>query len=342
MRSRLPRITIKNIAKKAGVSITTVSSALNDSRYVKKETKEKIIKIAKDENYEPSYIARAIRTRRTKTVAVLVPAITPAIDEIIQGIEKKLTECGYCLILINTRESINKEIEAINLIQERVIDGIIISGILGGKEDERNLVNKVKEIGKPTIFFDRYIEDNNYPFISADNRLGGEIAGEHLLKMGHNKIGILSYDSRIEIVERRREGFTEILKSAGIKSGFDLEIPAQASKLRESIDRNIKSLIQSGITAVFAISDILALNLIKSLYLKKIRVPEDISIIGFDNSYISELSIPGLTTIDYGLVELGEMAAGNLIEKLKTGRFNRRNIIIKPKLIERNSVKKIS
>jgi DNA-binding LacI/PurR family transcriptional regulator len=338
----LPRITIKNIAKKAGVSITTVSSALNNSRYVKKETKKKILKIAKDENYEPSYIARAIRTRRTKTVALLVPAIAPAIDELIKGVEQKLTESGYCLILFNTRDSIDKELEAINLIQERVIDGIIISGILGGKEDEESLVKRVKEIGKPTIFCDRYIQNTDIPFVSIDNKSGGKIAGEYLIKMGHKKIGILSYDPRIKIVKKRKEGFINALKDAGLEAGFVLEIPIQTENIKENIYKNKDFLLKSDLTAIFAVTDILALHLIKLLFLNKVKVPDDISIIGFDNSYFSEISIPGLTTIDHDLVNIGKIAAENLIYKLETNRFNKRKIIMKTKLIERDSVRRIT
>jgi len=335
----LGRITIKEIAKKANVSVSVVSYALNDSGYVKKDTKEKIKKIASENNYVPSHMARAIRTRKTKTIALVVPSFIPGFYELVKSIESRLSENGYCLVLFNTKNDLKREQEVIEIVKERIIDGIIISGVFGGQKDH-DIVEKIQGLEIPSIFFDRTVTRSDLPYVAIDNYLGGKIAGDYLIKNGHKDIGILLHNTEIEVFSKRREGFLDALNKGGIKLRFEMQVPSKTNTIEDYLKKNIGLFLDSGVTAVFAATDLIAINLISILKDNAVKIPDDISVIGYDNILFSRYITPKLTTIDHKLESIGIKVADNLINKLEKGKFNKKKIIIRPEIIIRDSVLK--
>jgi DNA-binding LacI/PurR family transcriptional regulator len=337
----LGRITIKEIAKKANVSVSVVSYALNDSGYVKKDTKEKIKMIARENNYVPSHIARAIRTRKTKTIALVVPSFIPGFYELVKSIESSLSEKGYCLVLFNTKNDLKRELQVIEIVKERIIDGIIISGVFGGDKNQ-DIVEKIQGLEIPSIFFDRIVSGSDLPYVAIDNYLGGKTAGDYLIKNGHKDIAALLHNTDIEVFAKRREGFIDALSSKAIKPVFEAIVPSKIKVIEEYLKENIGIFLDSKITAVFASTDLIAINLISILNGEGIKVPEDISVMGYDNILFSRYIMPKLTTIDHKLEKIGKIVADNLVNKLEKGKFHKKRIIIRPEIVIRDSVKKIN
>jgi LacI family transcriptional regulator len=293
-------------------------------------------------DYKPSYIARAIRTRRTKTIAIVVQSLKePGYEEIVQGIEEGLSRDNYGLQLFNARQNIDIENNILDTIKYRVIDGILISPVFGGRKDY-NLIEKIKELQIPTIFFNRFITDTEVPYVSIDDYHGGKIAAEYLISKGHKIISILSYDTNINIFNQRVKGFIDTLKKYSLKLKFKIEINTGIRNIRQEIEKKSKLLLEGDSTAVFATTDMIAIHLLSFLTEKQKIVPEDISIVGFDNIYFSSLTNPSLTTIDHNLYELGLIAADNIIYKLEKGTYKKRSVTLKPNLVERKTVKHIN
>jgi DNA-binding LacI/PurR family transcriptional regulator len=334
-------INIHSIAKEVGVSVATISRFFNNPDVVKENTKNKIIDVCKKYNYTPSKIARAITTKKTKLIAFIMPSLKdPAFIDIIAGAEKAMSKKGYILCLFNTRQNINREKDIVETIQSMNIDGVMFSCIYGNKEEEKFLLNLQKK-DIPIILVDRIIPEVNLPYVMHNDFLGGQIAAKFLMDNNHKKIGILSYSMQVYIFRQRVEGFLKVLNENQIKESFIIEVPLEYKNIEDTVDKNIDLMLESGVTAIFCVSDSIAIFLSRLLVEKKIMIPEQISVAGFDNIVFSNFSIPRLTTIDHDMFSLGEKAAENLIFKLETGRFKNKNEVIDPVLIKRDSVRKI-
>ena len=331
----------KNIyfmAEKAGVSVATISRYFNNPDVIKEETRQRIKEVCIKYNYRPSYIASAITTRRTKSIALLSPSLRePAFHKLVFGIEKRLSERGYCLNLFNTKGNVKSEMEIIEIINNRIIDGVIIAGVFGG-EEERKSILELKKRKIPTISVDRYILSSNIASVAIDDYTGGRIAAEFLLKKNHTSIGLILYSSKIDIFNERKKGFIDCLRKNNLKAKLVLEIPSSFSSLKDNMEKNKNTILESKITSFFCLTDMIAITLIKLLQENKIKIPEDISIIGFDNIDFSNFIIPALTTIEHYIDTMGEIAVDNLISKIENNKYLKKITILQPKIIERDSV----
>ncbi len=332
---------IYSIAKEANVSVATVSRFFSNSGIVKESTGKKIIEICAKYNYRPSKIASAITTKKTKLIAFIIPSLKdPSFIELIAGAEKAMSEKGYILCLFNTRQNIDREKDIIETIQSMNIDGVMFSGIFGNKEEEIFILNmQKKEI--PIIQVDRIIPGINLPYVMNNDYLGGQLAAKFLIENNHKKIGIITYSMKVYIFKQRVDGFLDVLNKYKIKESFIIEVPLEYKKIEEAIDNNKDTLLNSGISSIFCVADSIAIYLSRMLIENNIKIPEEISVMGFDNIIFSNYLMPKLTTIDHDMFSLGEAAAENLIYKLETGRFKNKSEIIDPVLIKRDSVKKL-
>jgi len=339
------KIDIYFIAKEAGVSIATISRFFNNSSVVGEVTREKIINVCNKYNYKPSKIASALSTKRTKSIALLIPSIkNPAFNSLVDGVGTIVSKRGYSLTLFNTKESIEKELEILDIINNRSIDGAIVSGVYG-REEDRLFISEVEKRKIPCILVDRYIPDTDIPYVASNDYLGGKIAARFILENNHKNIGIISYETRVHIFKERVRGFTDVLKKEGIKEKYVIEVPRQIGKIEENLIKNRKALLEAllndQVTIIFNAADFIAIELIKFLSENKIRVTEDVSVMGYDNILFSNFTVPRLSTIDHTMFEMGYTAADNLINKLEKNRFKDRIVIMDPKLVIRNSVRKI-
>ncbi len=324
-------ITLKDIAQEAGVSSMTISNVIHNNREkVSDETFERVSKIIKKYNYTPNMHARSLASNISKVILLCSASrpSSPFMAEIIDCFENKLSTTGYYLMI----KTISEKAELKSFLTNWQPDGV---ALIGQQPDE--LVSLLTEHNIPSVFIDQYSDREDIVCIRIEDFNGGFIATEHLIKCGHKNIAFLSSSSS-KIDSTRLDGYKAALKKHNI--GFSQSNVYFAGHNRISADIT-KQLINSGTTAVFVTSDMLAINLIKELKASGKSVPDDISIVGFDDSNISNCISPALTTIHQDSQAKGFAAVESLIAQLKGDTVKKGSTVLSVSLVERDSVKKL-
>lgn len=340
------RKTIYLIAKEAGVSVTTISRFLNGQLNVKKETEKKINEVCSKHNYTPSYVARAITTKRTKTIALMVSFLrenTKTIN-LISSIEGRLYDYGYCLNLFNSNLDDSKQLEIIKTIDDRIIDGVIVVGSAHGGIEDEIVCRELAARKIPMIFVLGVMEHINAAYVTTDDRKGGKKVANYLIENNHKNFGIVTWGSDIRGHVSREMGFLEGLKENKIDVRFILRLPninSTHSSINNFFKDNFDTIIKSKVSAIFCTADIIALYFMEFLNLNNYKIPEDISIVGFSDIELSELVFPKLTTVNHDCNKIGVLTVDNLIKKIEKGRYIKKKTILEPELIIRDSVSRI-
>jgi LacI family transcriptional regulator len=331
--------TIKDIARLARVSHTTVSRALNDRPRVSRKTKERIHTIAKKLNYQPNVAARSLKIRRTKTLGLVITTIiNPFYPELAQGIENTALEMGYNIILCSTNYDIKLEKQHIDVLRAKGVDGIIFTSTHMHDPNVEGLINEKF----PIILVNRRIYDesaaNRVDYVVVDNVHGGFIAIEHLIRMGHQRIGIISGLPQSSASVERLEGVKKALAQNGLEFEPDLVFEGdflKASGMRAA--RRFSSMTRRP-TAVFAVNDYMALGAMEGFIEEGFRIPHDIALIGFNDIEISRMRNIELTTIGQKTYEMGSIAVRALVEKIEgEAQGLVKQIILEPELLVRKS-----
>jgi len=340
---------IKTIAKLVGVSPSTVSRVLSGKNKRRNSKAEKIIEIAEKLGYKKNLLAKSIRTGKSYTIGVIISDISFSFyPEIIKGIEDTLLERNYALILKNSLEDSEREKNAIHNLVERQVEGIIISPITEDVNEEYFWELKEKKI--PFVVIDRYYPFVNCDFVGVDDRHGGYIATKYLIELGHKNIGMVSGPLKTYTGKERFEGYKDALLEFGIK--FNQEY------LVEGIYGNYEEVLKVGkekteellkrapeITAIFYGTDILAIGGLEYLKEKGIKVPDDISIIGFADLVESKLCEPKLTTVRQPKYEIGKISAELILKKIENkenlNNDKKEKIFLKTELVIRDSTAKL-
>jgi DNA-binding LacI/PurR family transcriptional regulator len=339
--SKPEKATIYSIAKEANVSVATVSRFFNKPYVVKESTRKKLLKICNKYKYEPSKIASAITTKKSKTVAILLPSFKePPFMDLISGAEFELSNRGYCLIVFNVRQVVEREFEILNIINNRFIDGVIFSGVYGNNKDKA-FISEMFNREIPCVMVDRIIPDIDIPYVASNDYLGGKIAANYLIKNNHKKIGILTYDRSVYIFNQRVQGFNDFLKKYGLKSEFIFDISLEFKKIEIDILEKKKDIINSDVTAIFNTSDSIAIALMKVLIESGLKIPDNKSVMGYDDIVYSNLIYPHLSTVHHDMYKIGRKVAEVLLYRLENGNFMENKLILDPVIIPRDSVKKI-
>jgi len=338
---------IKDVAKRANVSITTVSHIINQTRYVSDELTERVNKAMEELDYHPNSLARGLRSGKTKTIGLVIPDISNQFfAEISRKIEDKGFEHGYSVILCNTDDNPQKEKTYIDVLIAKKVEGIIfISTVV-----ESNNLQKTLEFNIPIIVVDRDIKDINSDIVLVDNNVGGYEATRYLIQLGHRRIACIEGPSPITPSSQRVGGYRKALQEARIPVDEDLII---AGDFRyESGNKAMRYLLNLSQppTAVFACNDMMALGAIQAVNDHGLRIPDDISVIGFDNIPFSQTVYPTLTTMAQPIYEMAGLAVDLLIDRIKLQRQRNRGevqkpgfkrIILETKLVKRNSCREI-
>jgi LacI family transcriptional regulator len=332
--------TIKDIAKKVGLSVTTVSRALNDYYDVNQKTKQRIKEVAKELNYSPNSIARSLVMKKTKTIGLLVSDLLRegAKDnftfEVLTGINNCAGQLGYDLVLFSTSSDKQKEKTYTQLCRERRVDGVIISGI---KTNDRYL-KEVVTSDIPCVLIDIPIESDSVGFVTTDNVLGAMKAVQHLISLGHSNIAFINGHDFAYVSKKRLEGYTKALEKASI--ALHKEWIVDGSFLDSIAEKVAYNLLQKSpeITAIFCASDLMALGVIKAANKLNIKVPEDLSIVGYDDIVLASYVTPTLTTISQDKYQMGYQAAELLINMLENNMAPHQRLL-NTKLIIRESTK---
>ena len=331
-------VTIYDIASALNISIATVSRALKNDPVVNKKTKKKIFDLADQLGYRTNHFARNLRNQNTNTIGVIVHELNSNfITSVLAGIEKVTTEAGYDLIIAHSSESYQKEIaNARNLFEKRV-DGLIASLSFDTKNIDHYKPFKDKNV--PVIFFDRVEQEGNNMVVIIDNAKCGYQATQHLIEQGCKRIAHITSSLKRNVYSQRFNGYKDALYDAGISFDASLLIINDLSE-RAGIESAMQVLKMDPLPdGLFITNDFVAAVCMRTLKENGVRIPEDIAVVGFNNDAIGKLIEPALTTINYPGIDVGEVAARNLINHLKgIGNIQNTNtIIIRSNLIIRKS-----
>jgi len=336
----LKRVTILDIAKELNITFSTVARALNDHPAISEATKKAVKETAERLNYRQNKLASSLRSGRSNAIGVIVPSLHVSFfSSVVHGIEKVMNANGYAILLYQTNESETQQAKGIETFLQSRVDGIIASISLDTKDDSS--FQEIMKRNIPLIFFDRTIENINASSVTIDDHKGGFIATEHLIKQGYKKILHITAEEDIRIFRERLRGYIDALNHYNIpidenliiKGNFSLEFGKTV--VREMREKGIE------FDAVFALEDYTAQGVIQQLMEYKIKVPEQVGVIGFANEAFGSLVTPQLSTIDQQTVKMGEEAAKLFLELNKkdknTSETSRKKIVLDPVLLVRSS-----
>lgn len=334
------RVNLKFIADKAGLSQAAVSLILNNKEVrVSKEKRELVHKLAKEYNYKANSLARALATKKTNIIGLIVPDITNYFfAETALYIESKLKEHGYSLILCNTADHAVEEKKYIDLLLSYGVDGLLICISHESLFDEK-LIKRLEKLDIACVAFDRFTENLPFPYVSIDNVHGSKLATEYLIKNGHHKIGFIGGPQNVLSANKRLEGYKASLEEANIP--FTNEYARIGNyQFDGGYSAGLSLLKETDVTAVFVANDMMAYGFYKAARELGRKIPEDISVIGFDDLLFSTtLDVP-LTTMKQSTDELALNVCDILLKKLNKQKHPAK-VILSPRLTVRNSVKKI-
>lgn len=309
-------ITIYDIAQRLSLSSATVSRALQDHPAINKNTRKKIQQTAKDLGYRHNTFASSLRKQKTNTIGVIVHELNSNfITSVLAGIEKVTTEAGYDLIIAHSSESYTKEAaNALNLFHKRV-DGLIASLAFDTKDLDH--FQSYEEKGIPVIFFDRVEEKSNSTKVIIDNYKCGYQATQHLIEQGCKRIVLVTASLKRNVYAQRHKGYTDALNDHQITYEKERVLIKDLSE-QCGVEAALQILKMKPVPdGAFITNDFSAAVCMRTLRENGLRVPEDIAIVGFNNDAISKLVEPQMTTIDYPGIDMGEIAARNMINHLK-------------------------
>ncbi|WP_029688180.1 LacI family DNA-binding transcriptional regulator [Thermoanaerobacter sp. A7A] len=331
-------VTIKDIAKLANVSITTVSRVINNkSEGVSEETRNRILQLVKELGYQPNAIARGLVTKKTKTIGLIIPDISnPFFPDIARGVEDSAHIYGYNVFLCNTDDNLEKESEYINALKEKYVDGIIFTSSSIPKHE--HIMELVKS-GIPIVIMDRRVDSEDIYGVFLDNYEGGYIATKHLIDLGHKKIGCITGPLYISNAIERLEGYKRALVDNEIE--VDNRLIFEGDYKINSGIIGAEKLLEHEVTAIFASNDLMAYGAYKAIRSYGYQIPDDISIVGFDDIQLSQILEPQLTTIRQPAYDMGLTAARMLIKLVEGKKLKKKIINFRPQLIIRQSTKNI-
>jgi LacI family transcriptional regulator, galactose operon repressor len=333
-------VNIKKLAKILNISISTVSKALRDSHDISKETKDRVIALANELNYQPNPHASSLRKAKSKTIAVIIPEIANNYFSLaINGIESIAQEKGYHVLIYLTHESYQKEVALMRLLHGGRVDGILIS--LSSTTMDYAHIEEIQGKGLPVVFFDRIGEHFNTASITTDDYESAFSATRHLIDQGCKKIAHLMISKNLSIGRKRLNGYLEALEDEGLPADETMIISCTNDD--ETDLGLIKKLIQEKRPdGIFAAVERYAITTYEVCRQLNISIPEDLKVISFSNLQTASLLNPSLTTITQPAFQIGKQAATILFRALEEKRYELKNenIIFKSVLIHRESTGK--
>jgi len=327
--------TIADVAKRAGVAPSTVSRVLNSSGYFSQETRQRVLAAVEALSYVPNVHAERLRTGASKTIAfVMVDLTNPFWAEVARGAEDAVRQKGYELVLRNTAGDPERELAAIRGFQRRQVDGAIFPWLREGWDELKALEEK----GVSIVVLGRAPEGHGFDVFTIDNVRGGYIATEHLLQLGHKRIAFISTD----FTRERERGYRMAMEKYGLTPDETLVFREYAAPEVERGKTVVRRLLDQGKlpTAVFAYNDVTAIGTWMELERQGLRVPDDISLVGFDDIPMSSLIRNGLTTVAWPHYEYGRTAAEFLLRRIAEGkRGSGQCVTVQPELVVRGSTR---
>ncbi|MBU8880431.1 LacI family transcriptional regulator [Bacillus sp. FJAT-29790] len=329
-------VTIKDVAKLAGVSVATVSRVINNKGYVSAETVHKVKDVMKRLKYEPNQVARGLTAKKTKTIALIVPDIlNPFFPVLARGVEDVATLHGFTLILCNSDESGIKEKSYIDVLRKKYVDGIIFASNNLSLED----IEGLEKANIPLVVLDRAPNMETNCVIRVDNYSGAIQAVQHLIDVGCKKIAHIYGPLEYNTARERLAGYEDIVKNSPwftptlmVPGDFTID---GGKKATEELLRN-----HPDIDGIFSGNDMMAVGVLKQLHSKNIQVPDQIAVCGFDGINLTEITQPELTTVVQPIYQAGKLAAEKLITRINKQLIENEIINLEVSLVVRDSTRR--
>lgn len=331
--------TIKDVAKLAGVSVSTVSRVMNDSKPVSAEFRRKVEDAVEKLGFKPNELARSLVMKKSNSVGVIVKDIgIEYMAQIIRGIEEIGKMYKYDILLSSTYGEIKSERQSVDFLFRKQVEGLIVLS----EDIDPEIVVKIKEYDIPFIHLDRYYKSNEFHTVTVDYKKAMRKMAEYLIENGHKKIAYVGKESKYEISTQKKEGYLQAIREAGLEPHVYEDEEADTEAGYNLMDEHYAQMKKDGITAVMASADALAVGIISYCYDKGISVPEELSVSGFGNTKISELYRPRITTVDEPYYDIGAVAMRWLTKILRGEDTMDETICLGTQIIERDSTKKIN
>lgn len=331
------QVTMKEIAKKLGVSVSTVSRAMKDSPELHPDTKKRIVEMAKSMNYQYNLLAQSLRISRSKVLGVIVPELTSHFfSSNISGIQDTAYKRGYNIMICQSNESFEQEKANIKTLVSSQVDGLLIS--LSRETKTYEHLQDIYDRGIPFIMFDRVTEEIPVSKITVDDAHGAYLVVKHLLEQGCRKIAYFSGPEDLYISKKRKEGYLEALAEYGIP---EKDSKVYFTDLTPEMNRKVTlEMLESGDLpdAIFAMIDPVAVDIMIVLKEKGIKIPDQIALAGFTNNPTSAVVEPSLTTVSQPGYEMGQLAANHLLDQLEEiVPDDPKSFVLLTTLVQRNS-----
>jgi DNA-binding LacI/PurR family transcriptional regulator len=299
-------VSIYDIAKKAGVAPSTVSRALEDHPRIGATTKKRIQELAREMDYVPSTVAKSLATNKTLTIGMVLATISdPFMGRVVEGVEQVAIEAGFNVFISTSQNDRQREIAAIKMLQKRRVDGIIV--IASHLFDQYPRFYGSSKV--PIVIINEQKPGETMHFVTVDDVHGAQLAVEHLLALGHRRIGYVGVTNRPKSNQYRLKGYQDALEAAGIASDPALIfISDTIEDHAKGGEASLEPLLAAGATAVFCFNDTTAIGLLAACHKRGLSVPDNLSIIGFDDIDMAAYTMPPLTTIRQPRFELGQRA----------------------------------
>ena len=331
--------TIKDVARLAGVSTTTVSHVINKTRFVAEATQEKVMKAVESLNYAPSAVARSLKCNTTRTIGMLVTQSTNLFfSEVIDGVESYCYRQGYTLILCNTGGIYEKQRDYIRMLAEKRVDGILVM-CSDLTEELKEMLDRHPDI--PKVVMDWGPESSQADKIIDNSEEGGYIATKFLIDNGHTDIACLSGHFDKAACKERIAGFNRAMVEANLAVNSEWMIEGNFECDTAVLAADKITAMKNRPTAVFCFNDTMALGLMSRLQQNGFKIPDDISIIGYDNIELAEYFSPPLTTIHQPKRRVGKNAFEILLERIKDKEHEKRVFEMQPEIVVRSTVKNL-
>jgi LacI family transcriptional regulator len=329
--------TIKDVALRAGVSVTTVSHVVNDTRHVSAKGRERVELAIRELGYVPNAMARSLKSNTTSTLGMLIPnSSNPYFAEIVRIVEDRCFGAGYTLVLCNTDDEPHRQSVYLQVLAERRIDGLIV--VSTGAGDDDSLVTQLRGLRMPTVLVDREIADPACDLVETAHMQGGLLAVRHLLSLGHKRIACIGGPVGVMPSEQRIEGWRMALAEAGATPNADALLWRGGFTSQggyEAMHAILRT--EQAPSAVFVCNDLMAIGALRAAHESGVRVPDDLSIVGFDDIELSAYTSPALTTVAQPKERIGALAVDMLLERVGGKRRDARKVVLQPELRVRAS-----
>ena len=325
-------VTIREVAKRAGVSVATVSRVLNDKGYVNEDTRKKVLAAIEEMNYRPNSVARSLYKKKSKTIGLIVPDITnPFFPQLARAVEDVTNDSDFTVILCNSDDNLQKEIRYFEMLQQKYADGVlIVSNTLKPEH--------LKDFNFPIVALDRPL-DSLIPYVTCDNYEGARRATLHLIESGCRKIAHIRGPETITNANERFRGFKGAAREMGI---YDDDLVISAGYQLESAKKSAFQLLSKypDIDGVFAGNDVMAIGVIKAAERLGYEVPAELKVVGFDGIEFGEIVSPELTTVAQPIYKMGSTAAALLLDLIEGRPISQKDYTFEVDLVVRRSTQK--